>query len=191
MITPAHNLQSLKEAFYRVFNTHNPFDPAVRGDVPIRIILFMTDSYHLEAEQFFALTETLKVIGEDEFYISEVEEVADPFDSQNKWRRDHWVCVNPTFEEYTKLPIGIENALYSPKGGWGILLSHESHGLLGCHQYFWDVFQTLYPDWRSNLKEFIKWWETSEAKDSVKYKWLGPLLAHLNPSDNLIDLLRK
>jgi hypothetical protein len=181
MIQPFDDSKLMKESFCQVFKSHNPFEPAGRDDMPIKTILFMTDSYHLEQQQFYALANTLNDLAESEFFVTEIEGVANPFDTINS-KRDSWLCVNSTFKEYTQIPTGIENAVYSKSGSWGILLSHELHGLLVCEDRFWSVFQKWYPLWEDDVRGFIEFWRTNEKENGVKHKWLRPLLSHLNPS---------
>jgi hypothetical protein len=180
MIQPFDDIGLMKECFYRVFKSHDPFEPAGRDDMPIKTVLFMTDSYHLEQRQFYALANTLRDCGESDFFVTETEGVADPFGSPNS-KRGSWHCVSPSFAEYTQIPTGIENAVYSKDGSWGILLSHELHGLLVCRHQFWDTFQKWYPLWKYDVKEFIEFWRANEKENSVEHKWLGPFLTHLSP----------
>lgn len=181
MIQTFDDFGLLKESFYRVFKSHNPSEPAGREELPIKAVLFMTDSYHLEQHQFYALANTLRARGESEFFITETEGAGDPFDPTNP-KRGSWICVNPTFAEYAGVPTGIENAVYSKSGSWGILLSHELHGLLVCGHQFWSTFQKWYPLWEHDVKEFVEFWRANEEEHGSEHEWLRPLLSHLNPS---------
>ncbi len=141
----------LREAYQRVFRLRDPFTPAGQPEMPVKVVLFPTDNYHLTAEQFRALTGALLDCGEREFFISEIEVEPDPFDTG-----DHWVCEEPSFSEYTNLLIVIENALYSSSGSWGILLSHELHALLARHPSFQDAPKKRYQNWKKDQNELLE-----------------------------------
>src|SRR6266576_3995763 len=129
MIRSLDNIDQAKAAFRMLFSSTDPFEPAGRAELPVRVVLFPTDSYHLDREQFEALIAAMRNSHESRFFLSELES-SDPFDPNAHWKREHWECTNPTFDEYSSLMIGVDNALYSENGSWGVLLSHELHGLL-------------------------------------------------------------
>ena len=162
-------------AFHKVFSSTNPFEPAGRVDIPVRAVLFPTDSYHLDHTQFEALTSAAQTA---RFFISEMESI-DPFDPHAPWKRKHWECTNLTFEEYSSLVIGVDNALYSENGSWGILLSHELHALLVCDEPFWQVFKDQYPNLEQNFEEFIEYWRGIREDVGTETQWLTPFVSHL------------
>ena len=184
MIRPTTDTERLREAFYRVFKSRDPFSPAGRNEFPVRVVLYETDMYGLEEKQFAALMGAIHECGEREFFISMVETEADPFrlDTWNKGEHAHWVCEEPvTFEEYVKLNLFIENAIYSSSGAWGVLLSHELHALLVCQQSFWEAFAKRYPNWKQDLEQFVELWRYHEKERGIDVSWLGPLIAYLIP----------
>ena len=180
MIEPVTDIALLGEAFYQVFNSRSPFAPAGRDVFPVKAVLYPTFGYYLEAEQFQALMRALEDCGEREFYISMVE-----FEPENRvWdvgENSHWLCRNPTLEEYARVELYIENALYSVSGSWGVLQSHEDHALLVCRDELWETFEKHYPEWRKGYGEFIGYWKEVESK-GVNVEWLKPFLAHLTRS---------
>jgi hypothetical protein len=180
MIKPLTDISNLRETFYKVFNSLSPFDPAGRDEFPVRAVLYPTSVYYLEVEQFQALMHALGECGEREFYISMVEWEPESRVWDTK-ENSHWLCLNPAFEEYEKISLYIENAMYSVSGLWGILQSHEEHALLVCHDELWESFQKHYPNWRQDYVEFIEYWKEVEDRD-VDVGWLKPFLAHLTKS---------
>ena len=180
MIEPVTDIAPLKEAFYKVFNSRSPFDPAGRDEFPVKAVLYPTSVYYLEVEQFKALMRAIEDCGEEEFYISMVE--FEP--EQRVWSNEennHWVCRKPTLEEYERVELYIENAMYSVNGSWGVLQSHEEHALLVCHGTLWESFEKYYPDWRKDYSEFIDYWKEIES-EGINVEWLKPFLAHLTKS---------
>lgn len=165
----------LKKIYNKVFDSYDPFAPAVSTMFSVKAVLFPTDSYHLTLEQFGALIHALSIQRENEFYISEIEYSLDPF-----IKGEHWFCSQLRFEEYTNLPIGVENAVYSTNGNWGIVLSHELHALLVCHKPFWDAFRKKYTNWKNDKIEFLNYWDGIKS-EGVNINWLPDFL------DNIID----
>jgi hypothetical protein len=185
MISSTSRVKDLRDAFYRLFKSTDPFQAVAQDDLPTRVVLFPTAGYHLADDQFQALQATLKDLNEPEFFISEIEGPTGLFDVNSPWKRGHWECVNPKFEEYAELPIGIENALYSGRGTWGILISHEDHGLLVCQQSFWEIFRRRYTGWEEDVKMFVEYWNDLKHETGLTLEWLAPFLSHLSPSVTL------
>jgi hypothetical protein len=167
----------LNQAFYRVFRSTDPFAPAGRLEMPIRIVLYPTYGYHLNADQFQALADTLSDCGEPDFFMSLIEVEPDPFATEY-----NWVCEVPSLSEYMDLPLPAENGLYSMNGLWGILVSHEDHALLVCHSLFWHAFQQRYPNWKQDQEKFIQAWYRNEKELGSDVQWLREFLAHLSQS---------
>jgi hypothetical protein len=180
MIEPVTDIAPLREAFYKVFSSRSPFDPAGRDEFSVKAVLYPTYGSHLEVKQFQALTRALADCGEHEFYISMVEWEPE----RRVWdveENSHWLCWQSTLEEYKGAEIYLENALYSTRGSWGVLLSHEDHALLVCHDELWESFENCYPDWRKDYAEFINYWKEVES-EGVNVDWLKSFLSHLTKS---------
>jgi hypothetical protein len=184
MIRPVTNTQRLKNIFYQVFNSRDPFSPVAQEMFPIRVILFPTIVHHLEPRQFQALLEAARKTGDEKFYISMLE-----FEPEERnWDGSeftHWECERPTIEEYRSSELYLDNAMYSENGTWGVITSHECHGLLICQQPFWDVFQSYYPDWENDATNFVNFWRSLERERGVDIGWLQPFLDHLFPKPTL------
>jgi hypothetical protein len=178
MIKNLDNINRARLAFNQLFSSTSPFEPAGRIELPVRVVLFPTDSYHLDNGQFKALISAIQRKSERSFFISEVES-EDPFDPNAQWKRQHWECTNPTFDEYASLIIGVDNALYSENGSWGVLISHELHALLVCDEQFWQVFKVRYSDSENDFAEFIEYWHRIREEAGTDTKWLPTFVAHL------------
>lgn len=184
MIRPATDTKRLKTIFYQVFKSRDPFSPAGWEKFPIRVLLYETDLYALEPGQFQALVEAAHENGEEKFFISMLE--AEP--EARNWEGNefiHWECERPTVEEYQSLELFLENAIYSENGTWGVLLSHECHGLLVCNQEFWGVFRSHYPNWEKDLESFVHYWRGLEKERGTDIEWLQSFLDHLSPKPSL------
>lgn len=170
------NLSDCEQTFKTVFGSFDPFEPIVHEGFPIRKVLFPTESYHLDHKQFGALLAATASREEKKFYVSEIESMPSPF-----VKGSHWFCDDPSFSDYTHLPIGVENAIYSLDGTWGFLLSHELHAFLACDEDFWSNFEVVYPNWRNDEAEFIDYWREAKS-EGTKTDWLPNFLGLLNAS---------
>lgn len=182
MIRRVTETKVLSQAYNRIFKSLNPFSPAVQIEVPVRRVLYPTYGYHLDANQYQALTKALIDCGEKEFYISILEyerKYNGPFTEG-----DHWVCELSNYLEYAELPIVLENALYSTNGMWGILISHELHALLACHPRFWEAFRKYYPNWKQDQDRFVEEWKYNHNTYGSDISWLDDFL------DSLTDTMQ-
>lgn len=133
MMNQKRHIQKLKSTFYSIFKNRDPFDSMFNEHIKQKIILCPTDGYYLDEKQFNALMKTIRQIDENSFYLSEVEfdDFTENLDAQNIHNPGHWELNNETsYEDYRNNLIILENALYSPKGTWGLIISHEDHAVL-------------------------------------------------------------
>lgn len=170
MIEKLRNAESYRMKINAIFQSTDPFADAGRDAFPVKAVLYPTKGYHLNESQFTALLKACAEIGEKEFFVSQIEA-----DSEAELPKDwNWRCVSPTYEEYYELPLVIENAHYSKNGTWGILVSHESHGLLVSTEDFWDAFKSTYTNWDDDYRNFEEYWKDIERRD-----WYGKFINSL------------
>lgn len=166
------DLETIRQAFYSIFKDKDPFGEMFQQSVKERIILCPIEGYFLDNPQFNSLMEA---VDDEKIIISQIEGEPDCF-----LQEGHRECFLPlTYEEYTKLPIYVENAIYSPHGAWGILISHEEHAVLGGTEEFLNRFKNLYPDWIHGLTHFNEKWEYNRTRYNSNTDWLPKFLAHI------------
>jgi hypothetical protein len=126
-----HNCRSdiskLKNIFSKVFINNDPFDKMFSSSIESKMILYPTNGYHLSKEQYCALIRTNEIFGYKSFYVSEIE--GEPFKKNDPCKihpQQHFeLDITTSYDEYEKLTIILENALYSHTGTWGVIISHE------------------------------------------------------------------
>lgn len=174
----------LKMEFQKVFKGIDPFHEVFKDAVVERLIIYPTDGYYLTPEQFEALLISAKIVGDSEVYISEVESQSDCFEASESDRRyqcKHWIVENQTeLNQYYKLPIVLENAIYSPQGKWGIIISHEEHALLGGTNEFMRNYKASYRKWNKDTESFIGTWECNKNLYDSNLDWLPIMLRHIS-----------
>lgn len=171
MIEQVNDVFNLEKIYSRIFRSADPFSRAGQPNLPSTVVIYPTNGYYLTKLQFDAMMYANKTIGSSEFFVSQVEHsYHNPF-----VEGEHWKCVNPSFEEYYEISIGLENAVYSTSASWGILISHEDHALLVSNLEFWEAFKSRYPDWGKDYFTFLENWKNLNVDNS----WLEDFLAGL------------
>lgn len=177
-ITDFESVKKLEESFYKVFKNKDPFDDCFAANIQAKFLLFPTDGYYLSEEQFNVLRKVISHLGEDEFFISEIEGdcFSQPLSSESY---EHSHCrgnVSSTYEDYTNVPIVLENAIFSTSGTWGVIISHEGHAVLGGNHELIKQFQTSFPDFNNCKKRFIEHWETTQRNYNSNIDWVHEFL---------------
>jgi len=148
-----------------------------------KVLLYPTNGYHLLKQQFSALINVINLFSQDRsFFVSEIETTAF---TKNKnpesYLGEHFeISLDTTYYEYEKINICLENALYSPVGEWGVMISHESHAVLGGSKDFVNSFKQFYPDWKNDQKKFLEnfgYWSKIVKTD---LSWIQPFIDYVN-----------
>ncbi len=181
-VKPQKSASTLKAAFYKIFKDANPFGKMFNDFVKQKIILCPTDGYYLSRNQFNALMQASRQLGESSFYLCETEgHFLDNSNEKDSYSFGYGELSNEiSYEEYKKLRIVLENALYSTNGSWGVIISHEDHGVVGGTNNFIESFKKLYPQWAHDYKNFVKLWEDNEKQYHSNLSWLPDFLKYIN-----------
>lgn len=181
-IVEKYEVDKLRTAFYKIFKHNDPFRDMFLDGISERIIICPTEGYNLTNEQFIALIESIKAVKDESFYISEIEgeNCFNYKKEEGYYNCKHWECeLDIRLNEYLKLPIAIENAIYSPSGIWGVMISHEEHAVLGGNDLFIDRFKALYPKWKEELEVFKRKWEYNRVNYNSNIDWCEDLISHI------------
>src|SRR5688500_15986950 len=114
-------------AWRQVFLSNDPFQWPFRRPLTSAIAVFPTDGCQLNKHQFDAIAAAAATLNEDHGFLSVIESENSEF-----WKnsQSHWLVPFHAFSEYAELHLTLENALYSPSGQWGAIISHEMHALI-------------------------------------------------------------
>lgn len=173
MITPitrGDEKDAVVDAWRKIFQTTDPFTWPFQSNILTGRILFPTDGYHLTELQYKSLLNAIRCTGTSSFLLAIVES------DQNYLKKDQsfWKCELPEYREYCDIDIALENAIFSPSGHWGILISHEMHGILGAGKSFVSSFNASAGDGIQEVDAFESQWKVAESQD-----WLTKLLEHV------------
>lgn len=162
----------------RVFVREDPWDEPFAPDVEERRLLYpvsyVPDSALLDAIAFAAL-ET----GDSGLYWSVMERP----ESKMQDRTYHWYIPFEeikVYESFTE-PYVLENVLYSPRGQWGIMTSHENHALLGGTTAFFEAMRRVAPgfDDVKQVQAFLSDWKDNRTRYGAELSWIPRLLRNV------------
>lgn len=181
-ITGVETKKNLECNFQKVFKNKDPFDNCFTENIQTKQLLFPTEGYYLQREQFDALRKAISQIGETNFYISEIE--GDSFSdspSSDSYEYSHLMGESSsTFEDYVNVPIVIENAIYSTYGKWGVIISHEGHAILGGSAELIETFKFLYPQYVTDKQRFIDHWRYNQKEYNSNIDWINEFMKQLS-----------
>lgn len=163
-------------AFRAVFQSTDPFGAPFTERMTSRCLLYPVP-YLLEPEQFDAVVAAARVTGDYRLCISVTEE----FDGLSGARAEHYLLDYWEGAEYQRLSaVGVlENAVYSPRGQWGLMMSHEQHAVAGGPRAFLDTLASRFPSFEPSLEEFLQSWAMYHNQRNADVSWLETLLTHL------------
>lgn len=153
MIKEVKNKIKLKQKWDSIFCSPDPFGIPFYDSLTTFLVFYPTEGYYLSKSQYFAITEAAKQFGDKGFWLSETEwHRGDFFTGQ------HWWCDFPSYEDYLRLSLPLENAMYSQCADWGLIISHEDHAIVGGTRQFIGEVKLRYPNWPSDLEDLDKFW---------------------------------
>jgi hypothetical protein len=175
-LTASTWLREIAPTFRKLFRTTDPFDEPLAPEVEARALLFPV-GYLLDREQLAAVLAAARSVGDDTFCVSVTEHTREDGNANN----GHWKLAYWEVEEYLALSkVGVlENAVYSPQGTWGILLSQEQHGVVGGTEVFVGQLRATFPGFQRSVEAFLAFWRENERRHRANLEWVPRLLAHV------------
>lgn len=176
IIYEVEEIKQFEKPFEKIFKSKCAFGEIFSEQISEKLLLCPTDGYFLSEKQFDALLCTLKEICENEIIISITE-----YEEMFSLNSQHWRFDTKTeYSQYIKQDIYLENAIYSNKGDWGLLISHEDYAVLGGDKCFVDTFKKYYNAWIDDIANFKMAWEHNKKEYGSDLSWVSTLEKHLN-----------
>lgn len=162
-----------RAAYERVFRSTDPFDAPLRPRN--RAILFPV-AFTLDREQFESLVGAARAVGDEALCVT----ITEGDSSEQRPDDRHWLVDFWDFTEYQGLPAlgALENAIYSPEGRWGLLISHEQHAVVGGCEAFMEALVGHWPDSERGMADFLTYWDVAKAQ-GASTEWVRPFLIHV------------
>ncbi len=174
-------------AFSAVFRSDDPFDEPFTPSIRHRAILYPV-TYELEPSELQAIATAARTVGDDAFYFSVLER---PAESEQD-RPYHWFIPLEDRNTYHSLgyPFVLENAIYSPKGLWGMMVSQEQHALVGgCDIFLNTLYAHLPVSEDEQVREFLITWKDNRDRLGSKTDWLPRFMTHVYGPEKAQQLL--
>lgn len=183
--------RELEPAFTSIFQSIDPFGEPFRDRIAHRLLLWPV-GFALDDAELAAVMDAVRAEGETSFCVSFLERPDE--DESPKSDADarpwHWHIPLEQANEYRALTLPFENALYSPSGKWGIMISHEQHAAVGGDQRF---LQTLLNHRaiaaKSSPGRFLEYWQDAHTNWGAEVKWVPRLLDHIYGQDQAHRLM--
>jgi hypothetical protein len=177
-----------KRAFESVFSSSNPFEAPFAAPVESRALLFPMH-YTMEKPLARAIRKAAMQLNEGSFYLSVLERPA--ADEQD--RAYHWHLGFNELDRYESLayPFVLENAVYSDRGTWGIMFSHEHHALLGGPAHFVQEVTKKLSASEKQMQNFVEAWKHNHERFGSNLDWLRPLLQHICGDEHADEVMQQ
>lgn len=185
-------LREVKKAFDAVFRSADPFNQPFNETVSHRVILFPTAPYQLDEDMYEAVASAAEAVGDTTALLTLTEGYKggrEGFESCGHWqielRSDPYAVLSKD-KEWISL---VENAIYSPTGTWGLIISHEEHAVVGGPPAFVEAIKRNLPGVEDQLQEFLLTWQDYRDRLGTQIDWLPELLRHIYGTEKAHRLL--
>lgn len=176
----------IKKSYLGIFSSNNPFEDCFNKEIKKVDLLFPVEGYKLTKEQYNALILTIRnIYVDEEVFVSEIEtesieDIFRPNNNDTKYVLKHWsIDLSTSYDEYAGMDINVENAIYSSKNNWGIIVSHEGHAIIGGNTDFLDVFKTIYTKFDNSIECFQEYWEYNRKHYNSDNEWYDKFIQSL------------
>ena len=164
-------MKRLKDLYKKIFSNNDPFNNVFNNYIEKKILIFPTKGYYLSKDQYDNLIKVLDFFLEKEIFISEIENGEESFENTVEYCFNHnRIELKTSYEEYLKIPVFLENILYSTTAKWGMMISHENHALLGGSSKFIEKFLENY-SYLEDKEKFLRYWHYNKQNYNSDLNW--------------------
>jgi hypothetical protein len=206
ILTESQYLLEAEPALRKVFVNDDPFGEVFSDDIKARRILYRCEC-SIEPRLMRAIIEAALSEGDTGFYASSLmRHPIQPDDIHHSF-----ITLSEMSEQILTLPVvsegiisvslGIdiilEFVIYSPQSKWGLMISHERHGMLGGSINFIEVVHRNLPDLNDHIYRWLRFFQEEKAYHDrhklypLTLDWLPELLAHVYGLKEAEKMLRE
>jgi hypothetical protein len=167
-----HMEPSIVAVVQGIFSSFDAYDCPFRESVESRMLLYPVEGFRLTQLQFSALSYMMQQTEESHalcFRTEGIKSVGEIANSETLVIRQNdyaFYAEAPLVTDELRILLAVvENAIVSPSGYWGLLISQDLHALLGGRREVIDHFKRVYSGWRDDTTEFIR------DMESVGERW--------------------
>ncbi len=169
----------------------DPFLKPFTNSIDCKRILFeynfIPNSEFLKGLQFSVQREYL----EETFYLAIVEGL----DSIESIPLEVWKISFNSYNDFLinehTYSIALENVIFSLNGNWGIISSHESHGVIGGSEQFINTLKDMLPMLDFQVIQFLNYWKSYHEDFGVNIDWLPTLMEHVYGMETAQKMLKE
>lgn len=129
----------------RVFRIVDAYDEPFTDAAPVRALLFPT-SYQLEPAQLAVLKRAAQSVGDDSVFLESLEAITPD--------EPYWEFPVVGDGPYDVIEFVLVNAIFSPSGQWGLVISEEDHAVIGGVPEFMRTIADDFPPTASPTQHF-------------------------------------
>lgn len=179
----------------KVFVNDYPFDNTFSFNITERLIVFPCGNY-IEPTLIEGLIAAASELGEQNCYLTNLFLYEDT-------TNHYYLSLPELYEEYVNLSCKIlpeerldldcwiEYVIYSEQGTWGLMVSHEHHGMLGGSSQFINKIREFVPDLDEQVNLFLKKLKSISYSPGARLEWLPGLLTHVYGQQKAEILIQK
>lgn len=160
----------VRDSMREIFISTDPFGWPFSKKIKSGRVLYPTDGCLLTEGQFAALSDACKKNNEDHFMVVVVEGVKIDSIGSN----DMTLVRVGDYKGYSSLNLTLENAIFSPVGEWGVLISHEMHAVLGGSNLFVENYNHIDRSADKQWNEFKSIWRGGQHET-----WINSISLHI------------
>jgi hypothetical protein len=176
-----------KPIYQKVFTGNNAFDQPFSQEISEKVILYPVD-YYLEQPFLDALVKAASIedIG---CYLTllqvDIQEFNEPIQAYLKLDEliDAYISGSMPVDLFT------DYSLFSAKGLWGCMVSHEDHAVLGGSNLFMKVIRENIPNLDCQIHGWLQSYKIAKKHEFLILDWLPNLLTHIYGMDQAQELL--
>lgn len=180
----------------KVFVNDDPFDNTFSPNITERLILYRCETY-LEPDLVEGLVAAASDLGDTNCYLINLfrddKKPNDYYLSLSELHDEYvgYSCNNIPTEEGLDIDLWIEYVIYSAQGKWGLMVSHEHHGMLGGSSKFINKVREFVPNLDEQVYLFLKKLKSISYSPHARLDWLPELLTHIYGQEKAEMLLKE
>ncbi|WP_107669627.1 hypothetical protein [Cyanothece sp. BG0011] len=192
-------LQYKKEAepiLKKIFIDDDPFGKCVNSSIEESLIVFPCRSY-IEPHLIEGIIKVAYKLKEKNCYLTNIFRYDDT-------PNHYYISLSELSEEYLrsssnissnevtlKIDDWIEYVIYSEKGTWGLMISHERHGILAGSSQFINIIRQSVSDLDNQVHLFLDKIESLRFSPNATLEWVPELLYHIYNKEKAQEMLSR
>ncbi|MGK7954041.1 MAG: hypothetical protein AB4063_02045 [Crocosphaera sp.] len=191
-------LQYKKEAepiFKHIFTDDYPYGKCVNSSIEESLIIFSRSSGDVETDLLEGIIEAASKLKEKNCYLTNIfryEETPNHYCLSLSELSEEYLrsSSNISSNEVTlDIDDWIEYVIYSQRGTWGLMISHERHGILAGSSQFITIIRQFVSNLDDQVYLFLDKIESLSFSPNATLEWVPELLYHIYNKEKAQEML--